>query len=236
MVAAAPEPPLLVAYGAIAVAGTQLAFFNAVAVMPVGVALLIEYTAPVAVVCWLWFRYGQRPRRETLLGGVLAAVGLVLVLDVVSGADVNLVGIGWSLLAMLGAATYFVLSAQEDTGLPPIVLAAGGLALGAVMLLVAGLAGVVPLRASTQSVQFVGGPVAWWVPVLVLGVVTAALSYTTGIVAGRLLGSRLASFVALTEVLAALGFAWLLLGRAAAAGPGRRRRADPGRSGRGEAR
>jgi drug/metabolite transporter (DMT)-like permease len=45
----------------------------------------------------------------------------------------------------------------------------------------------------------------------VLGIVTAAISYTTGIAAGRRLGSRLASFVALLEVLAGVGFAWLLL-------------------------
>ena len=41
--------------------------------------------------------------------------------------------------------------------------------------------------------------------------VTAGLAYTTGIAAGRRLGSRLASFVALTEVLAAVVAAWLLL-------------------------
>ena len=42
--------------------------------------------------------------------------------------------------------------------------------------------------------------------------VTAALAYGTGIAAARRLGSRLASFVALTEVLVALVAAWLLLG------------------------
>src|SRR5689334_12471605 len=39
----------IVVYGLVAVAGCQLAYFNAVARMDVGVALLIEYTAPVAV-------------------------------------------------------------------------------------------------------------------------------------------------------------------------------------------
>jgi drug/metabolite transporter (DMT)-like permease len=42
-------------------------------------------------------------------------------------------------------------------------------------------------------------------------VVTAAVAYATGIAASRRLGSRLASFVALLEVVAAVGFAWLLL-------------------------
>ena len=59
---AAPQPP---AHGrlrpAVAVAGCQLAYFNAVEHVPVGVALLIEYTAPVAVVGWLWLRRGNGP-------------------------------------------------------------------------------------------------------------------------------------------------------------------------------
>jgi drug/metabolite transporter (DMT)-like permease len=41
--------------------------------------------------------------------------------------------------------------------------------------------------------------------------VTAALSYVSGIAASRLLGARLASFVALSEVVAAVLWAWLLL-------------------------
>ena len=202
---------LLTSYGVVAVAGCQLAYFNAVDHMQVGVALLIEYTAPVAVMGWLWLRHGHRPGRLTVLGAVVAGAGLVLVLDLVSGADLSVVGVVWGLGAMLGAATYFVLSADEDNGLPPIVLAAGGLVLGGATLLLAGLVGVVPLRASVDPVDFAGWTVPCWLPVLVLGVVTAALAYVTGIAAGRRLGSRLASFVALTEVLAALVFAWLLL-------------------------
>ena len=203
---------LLGVYGVVAVAGCQYAFFNAVAYLPVSVALLVEYTAPVAVVSWLWLRYGHRPGPKTVGGGLLAALGLVLVLDLTSGVSVSGVGVLWALGAMLGAATYFVLSAQEGNGLPPLVLAAAGLLVGGLALSLAGLVGLVPMAVTGSPVTYAPGTVPWWVPVLLLGVVTAALAYTTGIAAGRRLGSRLASFVALSEVLAALGFAWLLLG------------------------
>ncbi|MGM1058325.1 EamA family transporter [Saccharothrix sp. Mg75] len=205
---------LLLGYGLVAVAACQLAFFNAVARMEVGVALLVEYTAPVAVVGWLWLRHGQRPGRLTVLGVVLAAGGLLLVLDLLSGAEVDAVGVLWALGAMVGAAVYFVLSAREDDALPGSALAAGGLLLGGLVLLLAGLVGFVPLGATTGPVSFDGVTVPWWLPVLGLGVVTAALGYVTGIAATRRLGSRLASFVALTEVLMTLVFAWLLLGEA----------------------
>ncbi|WP_067437302.1 EamA family transporter [Nocardioides jensenii] len=202
---------LVVAYGIVAVAGCQLCYFYAVAHMQVGVALLIEYTAPVAVVVWLWLRHGHAPGPLTLVGAGVAAIGLVLLLDLVSGASLSVVGVLWALGAMIGAATYFVLSADEDNGLPPLVLGASGLAVGAICLGLAGLVGVVPMTASTADASYDGTQVAWWVPLVLLGVVTAALAYTTGIAAGRRLGSRLASFIALTEVIAAMFFAWLLL-------------------------
>ena len=45
---------LIVVYGVLAVAGAQFCYFSAVSYMQVGPALLIEYTAPAAVVGWLW--------------------------------------------------------------------------------------------------------------------------------------------------------------------------------------
>lgn len=202
----------VVAYGVAAVAGAQLCYFYAVSYMQVGVALLIEYTAPVAVVMWLWLRHGNRPTRLTVVGAVLASLGLVLVLDVISGAELSTVGVLWALGAMVGAATYFVINGDTDNGLPPITLAASGLVVGGTVLLLAGWVGVLPMSASTDDVVYNGHVVTWWVPVLALGLVTAAFAYVTGIAAGRRLGSRLSSFVALLEVLMALVFAWLLLG------------------------
>lgn len=208
--------PLICAYGIVAVAGCQLAYFNAVAHLPVGVALLIEYTAPVLVVGWLWARHGQRPGRLTVIGAGVAATGLVLVLNLTSGPGVDAAGVAWACAATAGAAVYFVLSARTDDGLPPVVLAASGLLVGGVVLALAGLAGVVPLVARAGPVVFGTGPgvvVPFWVPVLALGVVSAAVAYVSGIAATRRLGSRLASFMALLELVAAMVAAALLLGQ-----------------------
>jgi drug/metabolite transporter (DMT)-like permease len=204
--------PMVVGYGLVAIAGAQFAYFSAVRHMDVGVALLIEYTAPVAVVVWMWLRHGHRPGRLTLAGAALAAVGLVLVLDLLSGADLSSVGVAWALVAMVGAAAYFLVSARESE-LPPLVLATAGLWLATLALLVAGLIGAIPLRARTSSVPYGDTIVPFWLPVLALGVVTAAIAYVSGIAASRRLGPRLASFVGLLEVLSGLLFAWLLLGQ-----------------------
>lgn len=202
----------LAVYGAVAVAGTQLAYFTAVATLQVGVALLIEYTAPAIVVLWMWLRHRQRPHALTLVGAVIAACGLLLVLQIFGGVQLDLAGVLWALGAMLGVAFYFVMSADTETELPATVLAGGGLLVGAAVLGGAGLAGVLPMTVTDAPVELGGASMPWWVAVLVLGLVTAAGAYVTGIAAARRLGPRLTSFVGLSEVVAAVLFAWLLLG------------------------
>lgn len=202
---------LIALYGLLAVTAAQFCYFSAVKHMPVAPALLIEFTAPAAVVVFLWLVHGQRPRPITLVGAGVAALGLVLVLDLLSGSDLSTVGVLWALGAMVGCASYFIISADESNGLPPLTLAAGGLTVGTVALGLLGLVGLLPMEAATRSVEYAGVGVDWWVPVLGLGLVTAALSYTLGIAAIRRLGSRLASFVALTEVLSGVLWAWILL-------------------------
>lgn len=204
--------PTVVLYGLLAVAGAQFCYFSAVQHLDVGPALLIEYTAPAAVVIWLWLRHHQRPGRLTIAGAAVAGLGLLFVLDVFAGFGLHAGGVAWALAAMVGAAAYFVISADDTTGLPPITLAAGGLVVGGLVLGALGAVGLLPMRAERTSVSYGGADVAWWVPLVLLGLVTASFAYVAGIAAARLLGSRLASFVALSEVVAGVLWAWALLG------------------------
>lgn len=203
---------LVGAYGLLAVAGSQFCYFSAVQRMQVGPAILIEYTSPAAVVLWLWFVHGHRPSRMTVGGAVLAAIGLVLVLDLLGGVSLSAAGVAWALAAMVGATAYFLINADTTTGLPPLGLAWAGLVVGGLLLALLGVAGLMPLHGSTARVVLAHRDAPWWLPLLLLGTVTAGLAYCAGVAAGRLLGSRLASFVALFEVVSSVVFAWLLLG------------------------
>jgi drug/metabolite transporter (DMT)-like permease len=207
---AATSRPVAI-YGLVAVAGAQLCYFNAVAHLSVGIALLLEYTGTVLIVGWLWLRHGQRPRRLTVGGIVVVMIGLVLVLDLSGHQHVDVVGVLWGLGAAVGLATYFVLSAAASDGLPPIAMAWGGITIGAVFLLLLGLVHAVPFHANTADVQMLHHRISWLVPVLGLGLVAAALAYACGIAGARRLGAKLASFVGLSEVLFAALFAWLFL-------------------------
>ena len=200
-------------YGLVAVAGCQVAYFNAVQHLSVGVALLLEYMGIVLIVGWLWISTRSRPRNLTIAGSAAAVVGLALVLDLTGDTKIDVVGVLWGLGAAVGLALFFILSANSDGELPPVAMASGGMTVGAVALLVLGAVGALPMAANTDDVDFAGHQVSWLVPVIGLSLIAAALAYVLGISATRRLGSKLASFVGLTEVLFAVVFAWLLLGQ-----------------------
>lgn len=199
-------------YGIVPIALCQLFFFNAVAHLSVGVALLLEYLSPVLLVGWAWLMTRQRPRILTIVGAASAMGGLVLVLDLAGDQQVSVEGILWGLAAAVCSAFYFVMSARADDNVPPILMAGGGMAVGAVAIIGMGLVGVMPLAYTTSDVVFAGNQVPWFVPVLGLVLVTTVFAYVVGIIATRGLGSKVASFVALFEVLFAVIWAWILLG------------------------
>lgn len=203
---------LLSVFGLLAVAGAQVGFFNAVRYLPVGIALLLEYLGIILVVAWMWLVHGQRPRRLTVIGAVVAIAGLVLVLDLTGSSGINLLGVLWGLFAGVGLAAYFILSARTDPQLPSMALATGGMAIGAVVLGALGAIGLLPMHATFGEVTFAGQRVSWIVPIVGLSLVAAVISYVAGIGAARILGARLASFVGLTEVLSAVLVAWVFLG------------------------
>ncbi|SDT39499.1 Threonine/homoserine efflux transporter RhtA [Friedmanniella luteola] len=200
-------------YGVVAVALAQLCYFSAVQYLSVGVALLLEYLAPVLLIFWHWARSGRRPAGSVFGGAALALLGLVFVLDLRSGVTLDPVGVAWGLGAAVCLCAYFVLS---ETGgrhgtVPPLLLTTVGTGVGGAVILAAAGIGLLPLAARTGSTVLAGAEVGWWLPVVLLVGVTAVLAYLTGIVAVRRLGSSVASFVSLAEVLFAVAFAVVLL-------------------------
>ena len=147
-------------FGFIGVAACQLFYFNAVARLSVGVALLLEYLAPVIIVLWLWAASRRRPRPLTIAGTLLSLGGLVLVLDLTGAVKIDLIGVLWGIAAAVCLAIYFFITAKENDTLPPIVLASGGLMVGAVTMWLAAATGLLPMAFSTSDTRL--GP--WVTP------------------------------------------------------------------------
>ena len=201
----------ILAFGFIGVAGCQFFYFNAVERLSVGVALLLEFLAPVLMVLWIWAATRRRPGLKTIAGTLAAIAGLVLVLDIGGAVRIDPVGVLWGLAAAVCLAIYFFITAKQNDSLPPLVLATGGMLVGAVTMALLGATGLLPTGFSTTDVVLAGWVTPWWVPLTGLVVCSTVLAYVTGIIAARTLGSRVASFVSLTEVLFAVLWAWLFL-------------------------
>ncbi|MDR5701066.1 EamA family transporter [Agromyces aerolatus] len=200
-------------YALLAIICTQVAFYASIATIPVSTALLIEYLAPVALVLVAWARRRRPPQLVVIAGSLLAVTGLVLVIGPGGGA-LDPAGILFAVLAMVGVCAYFVLSDRADASLPPIALAGAGVVVGALALGLLGVTGLLPFAAVFTDVAFFGTTAPWWIPVLTVGVISTAFAYVSGITAIRMLGSRLASFLGLSEVVFAALVAWVVLGEA----------------------
>jgi drug/metabolite transporter (DMT)-like permease len=143
---------------------------------------------------------------------VVALAGLFLVVSPQTGTHLPLLGLIVAFVAAIGCSVYYVVAAMPSDDLPPVALASVGILLGGITLLAVGATGVLPFRMTFTSVHLFGGAVAWWIPLLVLGVLACGFAYAASITASEMLGSRLASFMGLLEVVAAAFYAWLLLG------------------------
>ncbi len=181
----------VVAFGLVGVAGCQLFYFNSIQRIPIGVALLLEYLGIVLVVGWLWLRHGQRPRRLTVAGAVVAITGLALVLKLTGSARLDPIGVMWGLLAAVGLAIYFMLSSATDAEpLPPIVMVWASMCVGVAVLGTLAAIGVLSMTATASDVNFIGQRVSWIVPVLGLSLLAAVIAYVSGIGAARRLEPR----------------------------------------------
>ena len=102
------ELPVLIFYGIVGVALMQWSYSNAVTLLPISVALLIEYTAIVIVplVSLLLFKEKVKPR--LWFGIVAVLVGLAVVSNVWESA-LNPVGVAWAFMAAGCLSIYFLI-------------------------------------------------------------------------------------------------------------------------------
>ena len=207
------ELPVLMAYGLLGFFAVQSFYVLALTRLPVGVALLIQYSAPVLVA--LWVRLVRRTvlPRSVWLGAALAVCGLAMVAQVWQGFRLDGLGAVFALCAALGLAAYFLLSERGLTAeRDPLGLVAWGAVAGLVPLLVVTSPAAFPFAALGTPVQVGAWWVPAWAPLLWLSLVSTVAAYLTNVAALRYLPSQVVSVLSTLEVLVAAGVAWLLLG------------------------
>ena len=86
------EVPYLVVFGIAGVAMVQWLYFVSIGRLPIGIALLIEYLAPILIAIWAWSVFKEQVRHRIWVALVLALAGLSLVVDIdeaAAGANVD---------------------------------------------------------------------------------------------------------------------------------------------------
>lgn len=106
----------LLAYGILGVAMTQYLYFVALRYLPVGVALLIEFTAPLMVALWFRFAWKEPTKRLVWLALTIALIGLAMVGQVWQGFTLNVTGVLAAFGAAIALAIYFILGDKQVRG------------------------------------------------------------------------------------------------------------------------
>ena len=100
---------LVAALGLVGVVSLQLTYNIAINRLPLGIALLIEYLAPVLVVLWVRFVRGEHVRSRMWAAIFLSVVGIATVGQVWKGLDFDTLGMVMALCAAVSFASYFLL-------------------------------------------------------------------------------------------------------------------------------
>ena len=102
------EIPLLAFYGICGFALVQWLYFVSIEYLPIGIALLIEFTGPVLVALWVRLVWHEPVRRRVWAALALALVGLALVAQVWQGFVLDAVGVAAALGAAVALAIYLL--------------------------------------------------------------------------------------------------------------------------------
>lgn len=205
--------PFFAMYAIVAVAGVQSLYFAAITRLPVGVALLMEFMAPVMVVIWVRFVRKVRLARAAYVGAVTAVIGLAIVVEVWAGLRLDALGLLLALLAGACCAGYFLMNDSFGDDVDPLGLIAWGMTGAAVVLVPLAQPWQIPWEAFATTATPVGAATLPVLGAYLWMVVVATLAgYILGVNAVRRLSAAVGSTVASLEVIAGAVLAWALVG------------------------
>ncbi len=203
---------LVIALGLVGVAGLQLTYNVAIDRLPLGIALLIEYLAPVLVVLWVRFVRKEPVRGRMWFAVALAVVGLAIVSRVWNGLTFDGLGVIMALLAAVCFASYFLLG-EHNVGFddPLRVILWAFVVATVAMNLIEPIWAMPSLEGSTSLLGRLDEHSAnpWLVIVLIVTLGTVA-PFFLEMVALRHLPATIVTVVAMLEPVIAnvLGWAW----------------------------
>jgi drug/metabolite transporter (DMT)-like permease len=206
--------PVIVFLGIVGVAMLQVTYALAIELLPVGIALMLEYLAVliVALVAFFFFKEKVRMRLWVAIGFVMA--GLVVVAEIWA-STLNPLGVLWGLLAAVSLATYFLVGEKQLKTISPLALSFWTMSIAAVFWMplsgwwnldLANFTTLAPMGPSADSPL-----VPLWV-LLAWNIVLGSFApFLLSLNALKHLSATAAGIVATSEIAFAFATAWLWL-------------------------
>jgi drug/metabolite transporter (DMT)-like permease len=107
------ELPWLAAFGVLGLAFVQFFYFVGIERIEIGVALVIQYLAPVWVVLWARFFVREPVRRRLWYALALSLAGLSLMVELWSGFSLDGVGVAACIVGSLAYAIYILMAERS---------------------------------------------------------------------------------------------------------------------------
>ncbi|MEO8263124.1 MAG: EamA family transporter [Pseudolysinimonas sp.] len=197
------------------VALLQASYAAAIQLLPVGIALLLEYTAVLMVALFAFFVFREKVKARIWVAIALVLVGLAVVAQIWA-SSLDPVGVGLALVAAVTLAFYFIVGERQVGASSPLVVAFWTMTFATAFWAL--FSGWWELRPATFAapVQLGGAlgdlqlPLA--VPLIVTVIVGSFAPFLLSFYALKHLSATAAGIVASSEVLFAFVVAWLWLG------------------------
>ncbi|MFG2001579.1 DMT family transporter [Spirillospora sp. NPDC048911] len=202
----------VIAYGITGVAGCQAFYFVAASRLPVGIAILLEFTGPLLVLAWIRLVRRAPVHRTAALGITVAMIGLAMVVQVWAGLRLDALGLAAGLGAAACQAAYFLLVERLTGGVDPLVTTAAGAVIAAAALTAIAAPWALPWDVLTARVPVGGHTAPGWTLAAWIIVVSTVLAYLAGVAAVQRLSAEVAGAICYTEAVAATLIAWAALG------------------------
>lgn len=113
--------PVIIVLGVVGVGLLQATYALAIALLPVGIALLLEYLAVLIVAVVAFFFFKEKVHIRLWMAIALVIAGLVVVAEIWA-STLNPVGVLWGLAAAVTLATYFLVGERQLKTISPLAL------------------------------------------------------------------------------------------------------------------
>ena len=193
--------------GVFGVAILQASYAAAIQLLPVGIALLFEYTAVLFVALIAFLFLHEKVKARLWVAIVLVLVGLAVVAQVWA-SSLNSLGILLALVASASLTTYFLVGERQVGATSPLAVAFWTMLFASVFW--AFFSGWWEVTPAVLTAPTMVGPL--WVPLLVNIVFGTFLSFFFSFLALKHLSATAAGITASSEVIFAFAVAFLWLG------------------------